>query len=468
MTPAINALWVKAQRLTWMLLIVATTSAAPAATADDFIPELLDRLEQQGRSDAFQWLRSQHAQYPSNPLYHDWVSRFAMESGDYRRAIPSLERLIALQPNHLGARLDLILALQLEGRSYEARQQLQQLYPLLPEAEALPEQARLQIAELDKLLQPQRVSKANRFTAVISAGIGHDSNANRGADSDTLKTYLNGIPVELQLDPRSVKTADEFNETSLHLEYGKRGNDCRFEACRQWQAGAYQRHYRSLGEYDQRHIYLATRKSYAGRYQREYGVTLLNVVSSKIEYIDHDKSDEQNIIGFDYRQRLLGRGHLTGAIKTEWIDERQRDERNSFLTTLTLNGQARLNISPSFKKSGQRLRWEAAGSRHRRPDYFAGDTTRYWLSATYPFMVGQWHSTIGLTARWRQDDETFNQLFFGSTVRRDHEWQISAQLQRVLGKWIISSRANYEQISSNIDLFDTSRFQASLTLAYQL
>lgn len=435
----------------------------------DFTPELLERLERDGVDSAAEWLRSQKDRYHNDAIYYDWLSRFAMNAGDYRRAVPTLERLIELEPHHLGGRLDLVLALQLEGRSAEARRELQRLHELLPEAGALPEQARLQIEALDALLQPQRGPQPMQLSAFLAVNAGHDSNANRGSDHDRLTVHFDGVPIELRLNPDSLKTADEFVDASVHVEYGNRnprGNHCRFEPCRQWQAGAYTRQHRSLREYDQRHLYIATRKSYGGRYQREYGVTAQNVVSSRLEYTD-GKTDEQNIVGVDYRQRLRGRGHLTGAVKVEWIDERRRNESNSLLTTVSVNSRVPLNLNPSFQKIGNHLQWELAASWHRRPGYFAGDTMRYSASASYPFKVGSWHSSVGLTFRWRTDEELFNPLFFGNTTRRDQEWVFNGQIQRFVGKWLVNGRLNYEKTSSNIDLFDTTRLQLILGLAYQ-
>lgn len=449
-----------------LFILTVVCSSAGLHAADDFTPELLERLERDGVAPSFQWLQDREARYRSDPVYYDWISRFAMSSGDYRRAIPALKRLIELEPRHLGGRLDLVLALQLEGRSAEARRELQQLHKLLPESESLPEQARLQVEALDALLEPKRGPTPKAFTAVLATNVGHDSNANRGSNRDRLTIHFDGVPIELRLNPDSLKTADEFTEASLHLEYGNRGNECRFEPCRQWQAGAYTRQYQTLSEYNQRHFYVATRKSYAGRYQREYGIIAQNVVSSRLEYTN-GKADEQNIVGVDYRQRLRGRGHLTGTVKVEWIDEQRRNESNSLLTTLSMNSRIPIKLNPSFKQAGRHILWEMSASWHNRPGYFAGDTQRYSASASYPFRVGKWHSSVGVTFRWREDEELFNPLFFGDTRRRDQEWVLSGQMQRALGDWLVNARVNYEEISSNIGLFDTNRLQAILGVAYQ-
>lgn len=436
------------------------------ARADDLARQFLEQLEQHSPQQSYDWLRAQESRYRHDPLYYDLLSRLAMDQGDYRGAIPHLQRLIQLEPRHFGGRLDLILALQLEGRSAEARQKLQELHALLPEAGEVPDTVTRQIAELDKLLQPHQTHVPRRFTTTLVASVGHDSNANRGSERDHLDIEIGGVPVRLPLSRDSLKTSDEFSEASVHFEYGQRSNNCRFETCRQWQAGAYTRRYFDLDRYNQRHLYLATRKSYAGRYQREHGLTLQNVISSRLDYGD-GKVDEQNILGFDYKQRLTPTRHINGGLKLEWIDEKRRDERNSLLSTFTLSGQTRPLQRQGFR-SPSRLGWELGSSWHRRPDYFAGDTLRYWAKLNYPFMIGQWQTQLSGTVRQRHDDEAFNTLFFGSTTRTDTEWLLSAQLQRHFGSWMASTRLNYEHTESNIDLFDTRRVQITWSLAYQL
>lgn len=449
-------------------LLLATTAMTASAQTISLEQRLLEQLEQGSRVEAYAWLRSIANEQAENPAYYDWLSRFAMEQGDYANAIPALEKLIAMDRRHMGARLDLVIALQLEGRSHEAREQLIELNERLAGFNHLPDQARQQLAELNKLLLESNGNGIQRgFSGLLSAGLGYDSNANRGADEKTITVQLpGGLPFDLELAPESLKTSDEFTELALHTEYGDRGTGCRFESCRLWVAGASTRHYASLDEYDQRQLYLGTRKSYGGKRQREYTLMVQNVVSSKLDF---DRVDEQNILGLEYRQRIPGFSLLGGAIKGELIDEVNNDSSTSLMSTLSLNGVIGLNINPVFNHTNRKLLWEAGMSWHERPDYFAGNTQRLWLSANYPVMVLEnWQGNLGASYRWREDTETFSEIFFGTTSRQDNEWQVSATLQRALGKqWLVSSRAYFEQVDSNIPLFDVNRFQVSLALAWQ-
>ncbi|MEA3299537.1 MAG: tetratricopeptide repeat protein [Pseudomonadota bacterium] len=467
--PPLRALTV---RLLSSLALAALLAGGPALAdgdSDRLEHALLARLEQDGQAGAYAWLRSIEQDHPDNPVFYDWLSRFAMEQGDYRDAIPALERLIALLPNHMGARLDLVIALQLEGRGHEARDRLIELNGLLDGNDDLPPQARRQLAELNKLLvESSQLTVKRAFSSLLSAGIGYDSNANRGAERDAITVRLpGGIPFELPLTKDSLKTADEFAELSAYVEYGERGNGCRFESCRLWLAGATTRQYASLDEYDQRHLYLGTRKSYGGRHQREYTLMVQNVRTSELDF---DRIDEQNILGLEYRQRLPGLPHLAGSVKGEVIDETYGNESTSVMSTLGINGVVGFGGNPTFNHVNRKLLWEITASWHDRPDYNAGDTQRLRLSTTYPFALFEnWQGSLAASYRWREDGDAFSPSFFGSTRREDNEWLLGVQLQRPLGKqWLLSSRANYEQVDSSIQLFDVNRFQVTLSLVYQM
>src|SRR5690606_23984694 len=153
--------------------------------------------------------------------------------------------------------------------------------------------------ELNKLLIPtNEETERPSLSTVLTAAMGHDSNANRGADKDTITVRIPGFPpFDVALGEDSIKQADEFIEVGAHLEYGTKRNGCRFEPCRLWLAGASDRRYNSLDAYDQRHLYAGTRRTYGGRYQREYTLLMKNIRSSEVRYEGFDKQiDEQNIL----------------------------------------------------------------------------------------------------------------------------------------------------------------------------
>lgn len=449
------------------LLILVAMLSAPGHCSD-FETLLLEQLEAGGNAQGYQWLQTQEGNYPGDPRYYDWLSRLAMEQGDYRNAIGYLETLIELQPEHMGARLDLVIALQLEGRSHEATERLRELNALVSAFNTLPEQAQRQIIELNRLLIDNRVEVAdNPFRVLLSMGAGFDSNANRGADSKTIPVTLpGGVPFDLELTDESLKTEDEFAELGVHLEYGERGKNCRSQSCRLWVAGASTRQYATLGEYDQRHIYIGTRKALKGRYDQEYTLMLQNIVTSELEFA---RIDEQYIFGIDYRQRVPGLETLTGALKLEVIDEIESEESATLMSTVTVNGNVDLGRDRNFSKTNKHIFWEAAASWHERPDYFAGSTQRWWLSARYPFSVSEnWQSSVAAMYRRRQDSDSFSPLFFGTSERSDNEWALTMSVQRLLGRqWLVSSSARYEIVDSNIPLFDVTRFQLAMNVAYQ-
>ncbi len=457
-----------------LFALLTALLATLAVAGQPFEDALVEKLDAEGKQGTYQWLKASGELYRDDPRYYDWLSRFAMDQGDYRTAIPALERLIELMPNHMGARLDLVIALQLEGRSHEARNRLVELNTLLARgSEPLPPQASQQLEELNRLLiAPTEEPATPGLSTLLTLGVGHDSNANRGADSDTITVRIPGFPpFDLPLGRDSIKRGDAFAEAGAHLDYGVRGNGCRYEPCRLWLAGAMTRQYESLDAYNQRHLYLGTRKTYGGQQQREYTLLAHNIRSSEVRFEGLDKQiDEQYIVSLEYRQLLpIGR-KLSGSLKGDIIEDVHNDESTGYMATVGLNGALSLWGSPSFSQHNRQLLWDASASWHNRPGYYAGDNQRLRLSANFPFAVaGQWQGNLGATYRWRKDEEPFSTIFFGNTVREDNEWVLSASLQRALGLRLhLTSRAHYEVVDSSIPLFDVNRLQVTLGLAYQL
>ncbi|MAT49904.1 MAG: hypothetical protein CMK32_01800 [Porticoccaceae bacterium] len=440
---------------------------AQAGQAESFEQRLENRLETDDVVEVYEWLQSIEDEYGDQVPYLDLRSRFAMRLEDYANAIPVLERLIEVQPGHMGARLDLVIALQLEGRSFEARQQLIELNSLITDKSELPVLAARQLEELNKLLLNGEHDRSNTLSGFVSLGLGHDTNANRGAENRFIRVKLPGdIPIDLELAPESLKTSDPFAEFNAVAEYGAKGQYCQYERCRLWIGGVRFRRYSDLDEFDQRQVYLGTRVSYGGRLRREYTLMAQNVVSSELEF---SRIDEQNILSLEYRQLIPGYRYFGGSVRGELIDETRGENATSYLGSLGLNGRIQTGGEPAFQKVNRFLIWTVEASWHTRPDYFAGDTLHLSASAKYPFrMFDTIQGSLGARYNWRRDGDPFNRIFFGDTRREDQEWVISAQLNHPLSeRWLLSGNLSHESIESNIELFDVSRSQLSIGIGYQ-
>lgn len=431
---------------------------------------LLERLEADGAAATYQWLRNTTPTEATAGAYLDWLARFAMARGDYSFAANTLEQLIERDPLHLGARLDLVLALHLEGRSHEARTRLAELNALLIMSHApLPPEAERQIVDLNRLLEVGVAEEPEpRWFGIVTAAAGYDSNANRAPSEKIERPVL--IPGFGSLVFDNALARDDFHtDLGGHIEYGLRPEDCRIRRCLNWMAGVFERRYQEVTDYNQRQMYAGVRHILGGRYQREYSLMARHVQSSQLEF---NRVDRQNVLSAEYRQRLPWRPSMVGGVKLELIDDRSVDEDAGWLAAFTLGGLARpwhIGSTPDFARNSQRFRWETGGSWHHRPGYSAGDARRIWGTVIYPLPTKrQWQASASATYQYRFDEYAYFPWVFGSTVRRDHELTVGAQAGRQFGSFQLVARLQYEKVFSSVELFDIDRFLLSLNVAYEL
>lgn len=446
-------------------------AAAATATSLDFNEQLLlERVEEDGPTATYRWLKRSQRQYSNQSTYYDWLSRFAMARGDYHRASAALETLIELEPLHLGARLDLVLALHMQGRGHEARQRLAEFNMLIMLSNVpLPIEAARQVQQLNQLLEIGEGAEPKRqWTGLVTAAVGYDSNANRAPASKIEQTVVIPGFGSVVFD-NELAQEDFYTDLGAHIEQGYRQEDCRIRSCLNVMAGVFERRYEEVTSYNQRQVYAGVQHVLGGRYQREYSLMLRHVRSSQLEF---NQIDRQNILSMEYRQRLPWHPSLTGGAKLEIIDDRSVDEEAGWLASVTLGGLARpwQPWSPStFARNGQRLRWETGGSWHNRPGYTSGDSRRLWGTIIYPLAIkGEWQASASATYQYRFDEHPYFPWVFGDTKRRDHELTIGAQTGRQFGSLQLVARVQYEKVFSTIELFDIDRLQVSLNVVYEL
>ena len=443
----------------------AQTAQPQPDSTPDLETALLLNIQATDKADAYDWLKTQKSRYPNDPLYYDLHSRLAMELGDYAGAVTALKRLVALQPGHMGGRLDLVLALQLEGRSYEAREALIDLNRRLKHVPNPPAAVRKQLAELNDLLLEPMTAEDYGFRGHLELSGGYDSNANRGADSSIMTfNFPGGIPVNIELAPDSLKTADDFGQVDVSLEYGQRGSKCRLYGCHNWLAGAIFRQYNQLDKYDQRYYYLGYKYQLAGDSGREVSAMVRQI---DVTDLDLNGSGEQNSAVVEYRQLLPGMRNVVGLGRFEVIDE--ADNRpNAQLTSLGLQGAFSWPWSQSFRRSNQQLIWSALASYHRREDYGPGDAERYRLTLGYPFSLGRKiQGVLQASYQYRTDSNEYNPLLFAGKHRVDKEILLGARLQYQLARnWHLLANLSYESVHSSIALLDVTRTQAQLGIRY--
>lgn len=162
-----------------------------------------------------------HAADIDELFYQEALAAVAM--GERERALSMLETLVARQPRHAGAWLDLALLYCDLGDVEKSRQILSRI-----ELEFDPSPV---IRDLIAL-QRERTCKAAPSGPVWSAGlqVGHDSNVNRGASSNRVILDSGSGPVVAQLADDALPRQDSFSEGWVDANWRQDSRSLRFSA----------------------------------------------------------------------------------------------------------------------------------------------------------------------------------------------------------------------------------------------
>ena len=156
------------------------------------LPELLSQakelLQQNKPEEALDVLSSEELQFAGNKDFDYWLGLSAVRAGRPAQGIFALERVLAADPNHAGARMELASAYVQLGQSDNARRQLDQLAQLSP-----PPAAAERIEQLNKAVARQEQARQNRNRVIyLTLEGGHDDNV--GTWPDTRIDILPGTP----------------------------------------------------------------------------------------------------------------------------------------------------------------------------------------------------------------------------------------------------------------------------------
>src|SRR5574340_132046 len=128
----------------------------------------------------------------------------ALDSGKPDKATLAFERVLAVDPNFAGARLDMARAYYQLGDMPRAKTEFEAVLKLNP-----PEAARATIQNYLDAIAAQEAAKQTGFTAYLEGTLGNDSNVNNstGQSQISVPFFNNAV---FTLNPTNVRTADDY------------------------------------------------------------------------------------------------------------------------------------------------------------------------------------------------------------------------------------------------------------------
>ena len=162
-------------------------------------------LIKQGRAaEALSLLEPDEIERAGDPQFDYLLGLAALESGQPAKATIIFERVLAVDPNFLGARLDMARAYFALGARDDAKAEFNSLL-----AENPPAAARTTIARYLAAIGESEKSTSKSFVAYLEAGAGHDTNINNATGQGTLVVPAL-IGADFTLDPKNVKKSDNY------------------------------------------------------------------------------------------------------------------------------------------------------------------------------------------------------------------------------------------------------------------
>jgi tetratricopeptide (TPR) repeat protein len=194
------------------LIIWGSVLALPAFALDSAGLEKAEQLVRNGEAEqAYALLAPDQFTQAGDPAFDYVFGLAALKAGHASFATLAFERVLAVTPNHAGARLDMGRAYAALGDLPRARQEFNLVLALDP-----PPAARATIARYLAEMDAREKKPSTRVTAYVEAGVGTDGNVTQGPSSSTL--FLPVFGVNFTLNSANQKIRDDFSQLNAGVD----------------------------------------------------------------------------------------------------------------------------------------------------------------------------------------------------------------------------------------------------------
>jgi tetratricopeptide (TPR) repeat protein len=187
--------------LTWLLL---SCLSFDVLAADANITEAESLLKSGNYNAAYALLEPLESENAGNPEFDYLFGLASLDSGHASRAMFALERVLAVNPDHVQARAEIARAHLMLGELDTARVEFKNVLNQNPPADS--------IATINRYLSviSRESGEKTRFGAYLEATWGYDSNVNSAPTPGQFIANIGGIPQPVNLADSSSKTSSNF------------------------------------------------------------------------------------------------------------------------------------------------------------------------------------------------------------------------------------------------------------------
>lgn len=427
-------------------ILVAVPVAASAQSKPDLARAKTLILQGKG-AEAWAMLEPYEFQLAGQPDYDYLLGVAAIEAGHPARATLALERVLAVNPNHAAARLDMGRAYFALGDYDRARIELQDLLAHDP-----PPAARDTIERyLAAIKARTRRAGTPTVTAHVEASVGYDSNVNAGVSQNSLFLPLFGATFVLA--PSVTRQDDDF------LALGG-GADVALPVREDWSllAGAdlRQRSYSSLDTFDNRSAELRAGVQHTG----ERDLTRLTVGTNHYD-LDNAAYRRLQSVNLEWR-RQVDRGNqftLYGQdLRIRYLQPATRSESSDMLI-LGAGGVHTLDEATRSFAFGNVFAGEDTATDQRIDGNRSVVGVRAGLQRALRGNA-DWYATLGVQySRYAMENPIF------VVMRRDWQYDLALGVNwRLNDAWSLRPQLGYTRNDATTGINDYDRTEVSLTL----
>ncbi len=428
-----------------MALLAAGLLAASAVQADAVTDNARSLLDKGDAKAAYAILEPLETERAGNPEYDFLLGLAALETGKNTNAVFALERVLAVDPNHVRARAEIARAYAALGETKTAKQEFETV-----KKQGVPPEVAVTI---DRLLSAiERVEDQGRTTVrgYLEGTFGHDTNVNSATSDRNVAVPAFGGAI-LTLTPGSVRRTDTFTSVG---------------------GGISLRH--PLG----------------GEWALTAGLNGSKRMNSEVDVFDTGSADAH--VGV---VRTYGKDTFSAALQYNqfWVDNNRYREAAGFTAQWQHNYDARNQASLYIQYSDLRYMSQevrnadrfviGANFAHALPGfktvfyggvYLGDEPTRkdgfeHLGHALYGGRIGaqhEFHRDAKVFANLGYENRRYgaDDPFFLKT-RVDNQWNLGVGLAWTPAKaWLVTPQFQYTRANSNIPLNDYKREVVSVTV----
>ena len=192
---------------------------AESAALEKLLSDAEALLNSARPAEAYALLEPVDFEYAGNSRFDYLLGVTALDSGHPDKATLAFERVLAVDPNFAGARLDMARAYFHLGDLARAKTEFDAVLKQDP-----PEAARITIVKYLNAITAAEQAKKIHYSGYVEGGIGHDSNVNNSTNQSEIPVPALGNLV-FTLSPTNQQTADNYYSAGAGGEVSKSLDD---------------------------------------------------------------------------------------------------------------------------------------------------------------------------------------------------------------------------------------------------